>query len=111
MQSLLSLPKSLSLLKRAMENWFLAKPLLPLHRFHWKIGIKKRSATHLLAQKAIGLEMTFTTDNIHNDFQKTLDAGAMPYQPITEKARGQKVRYLRKINGFMIEICTSMKTD
>jgi alpha-acetolactate decarboxylase len=64
-----------------------------------------------LAQKGIGLEMTFTTDNIQNDFQKASDVCAMPYEPMAEKARAQKVAYLREINGFLIEICTPMKTD
>ncbi len=53
-----------------------------------------------------GIELAFTTDNIEDDFQKAIDAGAILEVPITTKPWGQKVGYVRDINGFLIEICT-----
>jgi len=63
------------------------------------------------SQKPIGIEMAFTTENIEADFQKAIDAGATEFVPITEKPWGQKVGYVRDNNGFLIEICTPVKTD
>ena len=72
---------------------------------NFKNGFKKLSVD----QKPNGIEMAFTTENIENDFNKAIKAGAMEYEPIIEKPWGQKVGYLRDINGFLIEICTPIK--
>ncbi|WP_341225400.1 VOC family protein [uncultured Arcticibacterium sp.] len=63
------------------------------------------------SKKAMGVEMAFTTENIELDFQKALDAGATEISPLTEKPWGQKVGYVRDNNGFLIEICTPIKTN
>jgi len=60
--------------------------------------------------KPIGVEMAFVTDAIETDFQKALEAGALVYENIVEKPWGQKVGYLRDNNGFLIEICTPIKS-
>jgi len=70
-----------------------------------KKGFKQLS-TH---EKPNGIEMTFTTENIEIDFKNALAAGAVEYESITQKPWGQKVGYLRDINGFLIEICTPIK--
>lgn len=62
-----------------------------------------------LHKKPNGIEMAFTTETIETDFKKALNAGALEYDPIVEKPWGQKVGYLRDINGFLIEICTPIK--
>lgn len=54
----------------------------------------------------MGIELTFTTENIVQDFQKAIDACAIIYEPITKKPWGQQVGYVRDNNGFLIEICT-----
>lgn len=59
----------------------------------------------------VGVEMAFTTTDIERDFQIALEAGATEYEPLTEKPWGQKVGYLRDINGFLIEICTPIGHD
>lgn len=56
--------------------------------------------------KPFGIELAFTTENIEIDFEKALNAGALIIAEIQEKPWGQKVGYLRDINGFLIEICT-----
>ena len=59
--------------------------------------------------KPFGIELAFTTENIEVDFQKAIDAGAVEYEVVKEKPWGQKVGYVRDINGFLIEICTPVK--
>ena len=53
--------------------------------------------------------MAFTSKNIEEDFDKALKAGAIEYEKIQQKPWGQKVGYLRDINGFLIEVCTPIK--
>ena len=57
----------------------------------------------------VGIELAFTTENIEQDFQQALDAGATVFEAVVQKPWGQKVGYLRDIDGFLIEICTPMK--
>lgn len=59
--------------------------------------------------KPFGIELAFTTEKIEVDFQQALEAGAIEFEPLMEKPWGQKVGYLRDINGFLIEICTPIK--
>lgn len=77
-----------------------------LGKSNFKKGFKKLS----IDEKPNGIELAFTTENINDDFHKAIKAGAIEYEPIIEKPWGQKVGYLRDINGFLIEVCTSMKT-
>ena len=72
---------------------------------NFKKGYKESSIT----KNPLGIEIAFTTENIDKDFKKALEAGAIEYVPITEKPWGQKVGYLRDINGFLIEVCTPIK--
>ena len=72
-------------------------------------NLKKGYIELSLEKKPNGIEMAFTTENIEVDFNKAINAGATEYEPITEKPWGQKVGYLRDLNGFLIEICTPIK--
>ena len=72
-------------------------------------NLKKGYNELSLEKKPNGIEMAFTTENIEVDFNKAINAGATEYQPITQKPWGQKVGYLRDLNGFLIEICTPIK--
>jgi len=72
---------------------------------NFRKGYKKLS----LNEKPNGVEMAFTTENIENDFKKAIQEGAIEYESIIQKPWGQKVGYLRDINGFLIEICTPVK--
>lgn len=60
-------------------------------------------------KNAIGIELAFTTENIKVDFQKAIDQGAEVFEKIVEKPWGQKVGYLRDINGVLIEVCTPVQ--
>ncbi|MCI4670362.1 MAG: VOC family protein [Bacteroidia bacterium] len=64
-----------------------------------------------LEKKPIGVEMAFTTEEIEADFQKAVEAGASIFEPIKEKAWGQKVGYVLDNNGFLIEICTPISSS
>lgn len=56
------------------------------------------------------IELAFTSENINEDFEKALKNGAREFEPIVEKPWGQKVGYVRDLNGFIIEICTPMSS-
>ena len=56
-----------------------------------------------------GAELAFVTENIEADFAKALQAGAFEYESVKDKPWGQKVGYLRDVNGFLIEMCTPVK--
>ncbi len=71
-------------------------------------NLKKGFNPVLMKQQPPGVELAFITDTIVEDFQKAIDAGAIEYAPIVEKPWGQKVGYLRDLNGFLIELCTPM---
>ncbi|MEM6642408.1 MAG: VOC family protein [Bacteroidota bacterium] len=60
-------------------------------------------------ETTIGMEMAFITKDIENDFQKALEAGAIKCEDVKEKPWGQKVGYVKDINGILIEICTPIK--
>ena len=63
------------------------------------------------SKKPFGVELAFTTENIEKDFQNAINFGAREFEPLTEKPWGQKVGYVRDNNGFLIEICTPIKTE
>lgn len=75
---------------------------IELGNANFKKGFEKST----LEAKPTGVEMAFTTTNIDTDFETAINAGAVVYEPLTQKPWGQKVGYLRDINGFLIEICT-----
>ena len=58
------------------------------------------------SEKPLGVELAFVTENIAIDFNRAIEMGATELVPISEKPWGQKVGYLKDINGFLIEICT-----
>ncbi|MEO1655662.1 MAG: VOC family protein [Bacteroidota bacterium] len=62
-------------------------------------------------EKPFGIELAFTTEMIEQDFEKAQKAGAQLVAAIQEKPWGQKVGYLREINGFLIEICTPIPSS
>lgn len=84
----------------------LAFASIDLGHSNFKAGFEQISNS----RKPFGIELVFTTEHIEADFQKAIDSGATEYEPITEKPWGQKVGYLRDNNGFLIEICTPIKT-
>ena len=80
---------------------------IELGNSNFKNGFEKISKS----KKPFGVELAFTTENIEKDFQNAINFGATEFESVTEKPWGQKVGYLRDNNGFLIEICTPMKTE
>lgn len=79
---------------------------IELGNSNFKNGFEKISKS----KKPFGVELAFTTENIEKDFQNAIHFGVTEFEPVTKKPWGQKVGYLRDNNGFLIEICTPMKT-
>ncbi len=61
------------------------------------------------SEELFGIELGFTTTSIETDFKQALTAGATLVEAVVEKPLGQKVGYVKDMNGFLIEICTPMK--
>lgn len=80
---------------------------IDLGKSNFKKGFEKISASN----QAIGVEMAFISEDIESDFSKAIDAGAQVFEPIAQKPWGQKVGYLRDINGLLIEICTPIQEN
>ncbi len=79
---------------------------IELGNSNFKQGVEKIDK----AKKPFGVEIAFTTENIETDFKKAIDAGATEFEPLIEKPWGQKVGYVLDNNGFLIEICTPIKS-
>lgn len=58
------------------------------------------------SEKPFGMEMAFTSETVEEDFKRALEAGAIEVHRVTEKPWGQRVGYVRDLNGLLIEICT-----
>ena len=56
----------------------------------------------------LGVEIVLVSENIETDFKTALDNCAELLEPIKQKPWGQKVGYLKDINGLLIEVCTPM---
>jgi len=78
---------------------------MPLAKSNFKKGFKPLDNKDL----PIGMEMAFVSTEIEKDFSRALEAGATQYESIIEKPWGQKVGYVRDINGVLIEICTPIE--
>ncbi|MDO6438046.1 VOC family protein [Cyclobacterium sp. 1_MG-2023] len=61
-----------------------------------------------IKEQPYSMEIAFVTENIKEDFNKAIAAGALEYKGIEEKPWGQKVGYLKDHNGIIIEICTAI---
>ena len=62
-------------------------------------------------EKPFGIELAFTTQNVEEVVENALKNGAIPLAETVTKPWGQKVGYLRDINGFIIEICTPILSE
>lgn len=80
---------------------------IALGNSNFKQGFQKSSASN----KPFGIELAFTSEAIEADFDKAKQAGAIEVEALTTKPWGQKVGYVKDINGFLIEICTPIKTN
>ncbi|MBZ4037734.1 VOC family protein [Flavobacterium sp. 17A] len=63
-----------------------------------------------LEDKPFAIEIGFITDNVPELLQKATTFGAVIVSEPVEKPWGQIVAYARDLNGFLIEICTEVKS-
>ncbi len=54
----------------------------------------------------VGVELSFTTEDVDSAFKKAVAAGALPFKEPEKKPWGQTVAYVRASEGSMIEIGT-----
>ena len=57
---------------------------------------------------AAGFEIALTTKEIEKAYLRAIEAGATPVKEPEAKPWGQKVAYVRDLNGVLVEICTPM---
>lgn len=61
-----------------------------------------------LNNKPAGVEIGFTTDDVDAAFNRALQAGAVSLVVPKQKPWGQKVGYVRDLDGILIEIASLM---
>ncbi|GAA5021921.1 lactoylglutathione lyase [Marivirga lumbricoides] len=69
-------------------------------------NLKKGFAESNLSEKPFGIELAFTTSEVEKVMDSAIANGAICLEETVTKPWGQKVGYLRDVNGFIIEICT-----
>ena len=55
-----------------------------------------------------GFELCLVTDDPDAAFTKAVKAGAAPVRPVEQKPWGQRVAYVRDLDGCLLELCTPM---
>lgn len=58
------------------------------------------------ADKPLGVEVAFVSDDVPAAFRNAVDAGATSVVAPMQKPWGQTVSYVRDLNGFLVEICS-----
>ena len=61
-----------------------------------------------LKSKPFGIELGFVTENVPEIIENAKNNGGIIIEEPKQKPWGQIVAYIRDIDGFLIEICTSM---
>jgi lactoylglutathione lyase len=72
-----------------------------------KAGYLKSS----LENRPFGVEFVFVVDNVQSTVDIARSSGAVLEEAPNEKPWGQTVAYVRDINGFLIEVCTAIKSE
>jgi uncharacterized glyoxalase superfamily protein PhnB len=58
------------------------------------------------AKDPCAFEIAFVCDDVHSAYKKAIDAGAYSHRAPEEKPWGQKVAYVRDLNGVLVELCS-----
>ena len=61
-----------------------------------------------LENPAPPMELGFVTTEVDRDWKRAVDAGAASVKAPADKPWGQRVGYVRDLNGFLIELCSPM---
>lgn len=76
-----------------------------------KSNFKKGFTESTLNEKPFGIELAFTTLEVEKVMESAIENGAVRMEKTVTKPWGQKVGYLRDLNGFIIEICTPIQNE
>lgn len=76
-----------------------------------KSNFKKGFTESRLDDKPFGIELAFTTSEVEKVMDNAIKNGAVLLEETVTKPWGQKVGYLRDLNGFIIEICTPIQNQ
>ena len=74
-------------------------------------NFKKGFTVSDLNEKAFGIELAFTTSEVEKVMENAIQNGAVLLEEVVTKPWGQKVGYIRDVNGFLIEICTPIQSQ
>jgi lactoylglutathione lyase len=74
-----------------------------------KVNLKNGCIESSLANKPFAIEIGFTTDNVDETYAQALKAGATAESEPADKPHGQRVSYVRDLDGFLVEICSPME--
>lgn len=75
-----------------------------------RANFKKGFLVSDLDKQPFGIELAFTTSEVESLMEKAVSKGAVLLEAVVTKPWGQKVGYLRDINGFIIEICSPIQS-
>lgn len=56
-----------------------------------------------------GIEVGFISNDVAKSYEKAIAAGAIAIVNPTQKPWGQIVSYVRDLNGFLVEICSTVE--
>lgn len=59
---------------------------------------------------AAGIEICLVTDTPEDAYAHAIASGAVPIKPVEVKPWGQKVSYVRDLNGCLVEVCSPVPT-
>ncbi len=62
------------------------------------------------AVEAPVFEIAFETDDVHAAFDRAVEAGAQPVQQVREEPWGQTTSYVSDPNGYLVEICSPVRS-
>ncbi len=88
-------------------NTTIAFAQLELANSNFKGGFTESTLT----EKPVGIELAFTTSEVEKVMETAIKNGARLLSETKTKPWGQKVGYLRDLNGFIIEICTPIQSQ
>lgn len=76
-----------------------------------KSNFKKGFTESSLNEKPFGIELAFTTTEVGKVMENAIKNGAVLLEESVTKPWGQKVGYIRDLNGFIVEICTPIQNQ
>lgn len=79
---------------------------IDLGRSNFKKGFMQSG----LDNQPFGIELAFATLEVEKVIANAIENGAVLLEEVVSKPWGQKVGYLRDLNGVIIELCTPMNS-